>query len=458
MIKINRPLTACITAAAILVSSAASPAPARLTPDQMRALAGQAISKGFTPEAYDISSALLRRDPDDLQALLLHSRSARDLGKLAEAKTSARRAWFLSSEPPEKFSASMAMAQALSSDGKRSRAQLWLRRAAQNAPDDRTKAIAERDFGYVRARNKWSTSLSFNLSPTSNINNGSRKETTTITNFGFPIEVFLVGKSRALSGTEISLGFDTRYKLAQTERSSTNLSFGLNHTNYVLSDEAKKIAPDAKGSDYAQTVATIGLSHDLRLPSGRSGLGFDGTLGRVWLGGDPFYDFVRLGAAWRYALDKKTGTQLRISHEAQTGNVGRTDAQITTFSAGISRQLESGARLSLSAQHALSTSDAHYLDYTSTSVGARFHMAKPVLGAGLEFGLSARRKEHDEAGNFPDGRLEDTVSADITAVIDQVEFYGFVPTISLHASRTEALSSLYDKEELGLRMGIRSSF
>ena len=63
------------------------------------------------------------------------------------------------------LAAALAVAQALSSEGARTRAQLWLRRAMQVAPTKRQKALAVRDFRYVRLRNPWSTRLSFSVAP-----------------------------------------------------------------------------------------------------------------------------------------------------------------------------------------------------------------------------------------------------------------------------------------------------
>jgi hypothetical protein len=176
----------------------------------MRELAGQAVVQGQPGLTFDVSGALIARDTDDLNAHLIRSRAARDLGRNDDALLHARAAWSLSDTQDEKYAAALANAQALSSAGRRTAAQLWLRRAVQLAPTDALRAKAAQDFRYVRGQNPWATALSFSVSPSSNINNGSRNETFEL--FDLPFEFELGGEARALSGLEVATGFSTRYR------------------------------------------------------------------------------------------------------------------------------------------------------------------------------------------------------------------------------------------------------
>jgi hypothetical protein len=146
----------------------------------------------------------------------------------------ARKAWNGSSTPSERFGASMVMAQALSTSGAKTRAQLWLRRAAQNAPNENFKDIAIRDFRYVQRTNPWSTELSFAAAPSSNVNNGSARSTTRL--FDLPFEFQLSGTARALSGIQYNAGFATRYRIAESQSSQSDLLFRFDHRTYTLSN------------------------------------------------------------------------------------------------------------------------------------------------------------------------------------------------------------------------------
>lgn len=435
-----------------------------LTPEQMRAVAAQAVVKGFPAQAHRLSSALLQRDPDDMDALLVHARASRDLGKYPESLRTARHAWSLADTPDEKFAASMAMAQALSSSGRRTAAQLWLRRAAEVAPNDRLKSIARRDFGYVRSRNKWSTYLSFNISPNSNINNGSSEETTLIpiqlipNSDPIPVEFTLSPEAKALSGIQYDFGINTRYRLHGTKNSSAFLTFGLSHTAYELSEKSKEDAPDIKGSDYNQSTASVGFRFNQRIAGSRAGIGADVTFGRTWVAGDPYYDFTRIGTTVNYALSRTQGLNLRLSHEGQTALERSENSIVRQASIGFSTLVGKGSRLDLTLGRTMSDSDASYLEYTATQARARVTFAKPLFGTRLSLGLTARRKHHPNSSYTSEGRYEDKLSAEATFVMNTVEYYGFVPTVTLHTSKTEANVSRFDADEHGIKFGIRSSF
>ena len=137
-----------------------------LSPGEMRDLSAKALDAGHPETALELTSALLQRDADDVQALLIRSRAARDSGDFTLARDMAGRAWSLSGTDPEaRYAAALATAQALSSQGKRTRAQIWLRRAAQIAPTEQARQMAVRDFRYVRSRNCWATDLTFGIGP-----------------------------------------------------------------------------------------------------------------------------------------------------------------------------------------------------------------------------------------------------------------------------------------------------
>ncbi len=166
--------------------------------------------------------------------------------------------------------------------------------------------------------------LRFSVSPSSNINNGSRNETSEL--FGLPFEFALEGQARALSGVEVSTGLSTRYRVVDSDRKRTDLLFGLSHRTYVLSEDAKDIAPDANGSDFATSSVFVGLQENYTLPSGKAQLGWDARLGRTWYGGDPLLNYNRIGANYRWAAGNRGLFSLSISREGQDGQGTRDDA------------------------------------------------------------------------------------------------------------------------------------
>ncbi|MFP7675304.1 tetratricopeptide repeat protein [Marivita sp. S0852] len=454
MIRLRRIIAASVVAA--IGAATAVAAQVTLTPAQMRELAGQAVSQGQASLAYDLSTALIGRNNEDLNAHLIKSRAARDLGRNAEALHHARKAWALAQETEAKYAAAMANAQALSSSGRRTAAQLWLRRAVQLAPNDQLKLRATEDYRYVRRQNPWSTALRFSVSPNSNINNGSRNETSEL--FDLPFEFELEGQARALSGVEVSAGANIRYRLVDTDRKRTDLQFGLNHRTYVLSSEAKDIAPDAEGSDFAITSTFIGLRETYRLPAPNAQLGWNMRLGASWYGGEELLRYARLGTNYNQIIGDRGLASVSLTREIQVGQNGRDDAAIWTGRLGYGFSLDSGNRIGLSATFGKATSDTDYLDYTQREIAVQYSLAKPVGSMLMQFGLALGEKTHDRSSLSSDGREETTVKATITAALPDLDFYGFMPTITFRAERTDANIDIYETENYGVQLGIRSAF
>ncbi len=440
-----------------LVSAAASQTPdMQLTPEQMRGLAAQAVNGGYASEAFDLSAALLDRDPDDFDALMIHARAARDLARFDVARKAAQHAWAVAAGDEQRYAAAVSNAQILSSMGNRTMAQLWLRRAVQAAPSDFHKGMAARDYRYVRSQNPWTTQFSFNIAPSSNINNGSSSETTTLP--GLPFVFELQGAARALSGTEISGGIATSYKLAESGTRQTLLRLSVYHRGFVLSDEAKDRAPDAKGSDFALTSLTTGIDQTWSLRNGRLILGAEATLGKVYYGGDPLYANLNVGGSLRYAFTPKVQGQLRAAREAQKGYDARPDAHAWRGSAGLVTVLPQGQRLSAFYNYAEGSSSADYLDYADHEIELRLALARPLLDTGIEFGLTAGHKHHARNAITGGERNDDTLEADVTLILNTLDYYGFVPSLTLRTRRTDSNISIYDTKEVGVQVGVRSRF
>ncbi|MDF1715781.1 MAG: surface lipoprotein assembly modifier [Antarcticimicrobium sp.] len=438
-------------------------APVELAPDQLRLAALMALRTGDAPRALRFSEALLGRNPADRTALMLRSRAARDLGQFALAKTSARAAWRLSADDAQKYASSLLMAQALSSDGHRTRAQWWLRRAVQHAPTEAAERKAIGDFRYVRARNPWSTQLSFSVTPESNINNGSSARSSILNYklsellFGQPVEYALGGTARALSGVEYALGVTTRYRFAETEARAHDLILTADLRSYTLSGEAKSIAPTAKGSDFAFATYTLGYGHrGLNLKGrGEYRVVLDG--GQSWYGGAEYARFARVSAGQSYRLASGDRINLRLAGERQFG-IATSDSDTLRADLSYTTRIRNGATLWTGATLAASQSPTAADEYREIALRTQLTLAKPVVGATLQMGLWARNRSYDVSPHSPDGRQEDRVQADLTLIFDKIDYYGFNPTMQLSASRTDSNIALYDANRMGVNFGIQSAF
>lgn len=450
-------------AALLLVAAlvAATPATAErrvLKPGEMRNLAVTALDARRPDVALDLTTALLERDPNDIQALLIRSRAARDGGNYALAKSAAQKAWSLGrGDKATRHAAALAMAQALSSQGQRTRAQIWLRRAAEAAPTPQAKAMAVRDFRYVRSRNRWSTQLQFNVAPKSNVNNGSANSTFTEYLFGQAYELPLPGAAQALSGVEFSLGANTRYRLAETTRSATDLTFAAQYTTYMLTDAARALAPTALGSDYALGSLTAGIAQKWLSPDARTEYRLGGSVGHSWYGGRAYGQHFDLTAGVGYAASKTT--KLAFDGRAKITRGPRAPhSDALTLSAKITQKMANGAVFGLWGAGTKSRSSVNVAKYTDLSIGVSYAPDIALLGATPRFGLGLRKRDYPVSGFAPGFRDDLEQSAWLDLTFEKIDYFGFHPTVRVQASRTNSNISVFDINKSGVSFGITSAY
>ena len=449
-------IAAGLFALAVLSGPGAARAePVAMGPDALRQLAAEAIGTGQTRLALTLTDALLDRDAGDGGALLLRSRALRDTGRAEEAAAAARGAWRLSDTGAARHLAALAMAQALASDGRRTQAQWWLRRAAHHAPTAAMRQRAIEDFRYVRARNPWATELSFSIAPESNVNNGSMRSTTRL--YDLPFDFRLSGSAQALSGTEIAAGLVTRYRLNESRRHKTDLLLRVHQRTYRLSEEARAKAPDVRGSDFAFGTLSATLAYEARRAPDGPPHWIAATAGQTWYGGDPYTRFLRLSGAQNWALDPRTGAQLALSVEGQQG-VGGPDSRKLRVSAGLTRILGDGHRLRLRLAAVASRSASAAREYDRLEAEARLALGRPVLGMELDMGLTLAEDRYPQAVFGSGTRRDAEIGLDITADLPGLDYHGFIPSVTLRAARTDSTRSLHDTEVLGLELGWRSAF
>lgn len=450
----------------------------QLTAAQMRLAAESSLHKNQPANALVFTDALLKRDPNDVTALLIRSHALRTLLQYAPAQEAARAAWRNAETENQKFSAAMLMAQSLSSDGKRTRAQLWLRRAAQLAPTPQHAARAARDFKYVQRRNPWQTHLSFTLAPNSNINNGSARETSALLyRILNPLDVEGVGEialgaeSKALSGIEAGFDVRTRYRFHQTERSAHDLRLGLSYRSYQLSKSAKDALDEADaarvasgeqsrditGSDFAYGNVQLGYTYKRLRADKRGEFSFNTDLGQSFYGGVRYNSFVRASIGQTYATSATTQLSFGLSADMRNAQRGE-DQDTLRLNAGVSRKLSGGDGLYLGATAAVARADAERFEYNEIGLRSSYVLGREVMGTSLQFGINTSFRDYDVSPHDASGRREFKVGAEVTATFTQIDYFGFNPSISLSASKTNSNIGLYDVNRVGLNIGIASAF
>ena len=466
-----------LTVAAAPGSDAPAPQPepdrTTLSPDALRDAAAEALRLGHAQRAYAFSNALVARDESDRTALLIRARAARDLGQYKEAKTSARLAWKHSETDEQKYASSMVMAQALSSAGQRSWAQLWLRRAVQHAPNEALESRAIRDFRYVRKRNPWQTHLSFSVTPNSNINNGTKEIGESFRN---------VGASRPLSGLEYSFGLKTRYRFRETETRLHELTFSGKYYHYSLSSSAKRQQElDAQqsgnpqsfrtyeGKDFAFGYYEFGYAQRGKNFDHRGEYALSAQLGHSWYDAQPYTQYLQLNGGQRYKLKNghNLGTNLTLRR-----NIGIRTADTDEIRVGLSYGFATGSgsyfQASLGVRETISTHATRNPndEFREFHVAAQYWFGKPILGASANLGLTLKQRNYDEYRTFtaiPNvvliGDREDKgIAMDFTLTFKEVDYYGFNPTMTISAASTDSSESRYNIDRFGINFGIQSAF
>ena len=451
---------ALVTATSCAVTATAE---VTMSPDQLRNAAIQTVNAGNPARALDFADALLARDAGDFKAQLVRARALRDLGKSKDAVAAARVAWKMAAAPSEKYSSALMMAQTLSSAGHKTRAQLWLRRAAEHAPNAATRKRAEQHFNFVRQRNPLRTQLSITLAPNTNINNGSARESSELNYaiseilFGGPVEYALSGEAQALSGLEYGFGVSTRYRIKQTPTQAHDLNFGLSYRSFSLSSSAKDAAPAALGSDFAYGTVSLGYGYN-QINLDKKGEFLGGLeLGQSWYGGARYASFLRGGMSQSVTTTARQKLQFAVDLEKQIGQ--RTaDVDRAELSVGLTQSLASGNLAFVSLGATATRSDYTEAEYNEVELRGAYVMQKPVMGAALQFGLGAAMRDYDRSRHSADGRQDTRIFADVTATFTQIDYYGFNPSATLRASTTDSNIGLFDVNRVGLSLGIKSAF
>jgi hypothetical protein len=455
MTRTWRAVAAALCFAALGMGGAVQAEPIRLGYADMQKVTFLLLRQGRSAQALAFANAMLAQRPDDSTVLALKSRAERDLGRNPAAIATARQSWRAAKTGPERFTASMVMAQGLASDQQKFRAQFWLRRAMQEAPTPQARKSAENDFGYVRRRSRLSVQIDTSVQPNSNVNNGS--SATTIYFLGLPF--VLSGGSRALSGIEASATVTLRYRIAENPTGKTDLRFSALDKQVFLSSAAKALAPNARNGDYAFAATEIGLDRKWLFAKGRAEGNASVTLGHNWYGGEDLSHYYRFSGGATVALARGwQGFALGQIERQDRLDDARQSANLHTLSLGVSHVLSNHDRLRLTLSGTEAQSQSSAVDHSAVSASLDWALARPVLGSRLNLGLVAEQRDYDQSLYSSAGRHDRLLAASAAFALEKLDYMGFIPVLSVEASRTESNISLYQGNSLGLGLSIQSKF
>ncbi len=388
----------------------------------------------------------------DFSGLLGRTQALIGAGQYAAAVDAGKAAFATAETRDEKVGAARLVASAHFRAGQYGRASLWLRVAAQHADTPLANQAVAADFAGLRAVTPWTAKLSFSLAPSSNINNGSQADKVVI--WGLPFT--LNPDARALSGWEMALGANLSYRLSESAAHRTEIGLAAFSRSYALSRDSAAAAPNVSGGDYAFSGVELLGSHSWRgdQPGSHSvSLG----MGRNWYAGDPYTVYGRV----RYGREAQAGAGVigrwAMSVERQQSETSRAMSNIVRTEAGLESRTQTGVlRADLAMERTASTDLLAENRATQLSFG--YSHGQLVFGAALAGEISAEARDWTWSIYDPAGRHDVTVSMGLRFIMQNIDYYGFSPSIGIDARRTRSNISLFDRESAGLRFGLESRF
>ena len=441
------------TMAPIQVSAQDADPSIQLTTNQALGVARQALAQGNIPLADAISTALIERNPDNAEALMIRALAARAAGELEIAEDSAAQAYRISDIPALRFDAAFLVADLKAAKEHFTRAQIWLRRADNIAPDDQRRAAAERAYQAVTRRNPLGVQLRFTARPSNNVNNGA--ETLVAEVGGLPFS--LDPSDQQLGGYEASAGLSLSYRLSENETQKTEALAELFHREIWLDSRAKDLVPDARNSDYEYSVVITGLRHQRLIWPELGVTQITGLFGQSWYGSEALARWAELQVA--QTVRQSDVQQLRFG--ANLRSEKRLDSDISSsnslaLSADVTRVASGGGTFGYGATFKNVWSGSGTVDQASVTVRANRGFAQigaiqPRVTASLE-----QRNYHKIA--LLDGRDDTSLSLGVDVTFPDISYFGFLPQLSIKGRRTWSTVDIYDRNEYSLGLTAVSRF
>ncbi len=391
---------------------------------------------------------------DGAAALLARAAAQINAGRALEGAEAARRAYGLAGSRAARFLAARLAGAGYFRAGRFLRAELWLRRALTHAPQPSARQAVAREMAALSAARPLNLRLSLSLAPNSNVNNGAAAETVTLWSLPF----VLSPDARALAGLEASAGLEATYRLGRSATGETRLGLALYGRGFVLSPQARRLAPGVRGAEYAFARAEAALTRLWRPASGAGQISLELRAGRDWYGGAPYSRYGRLSVARGFGPGPEGALRLAGSYERRVLAASGAASDTLALEAGGVRPLAGGDSLAWTLAASRTGSDAPEAANTALRAGLRYGFARPVLGAGLSLALALERRDFAFSPYAPGGRQDLSLSAGASLLFPGLSYMGFSPSLSLEWRRTISSVSLFSRNAAALRLGVQSDF
>lgn len=441
-----------VTAALALPQMAAAEAQTLSIPEA-RSAAFQALQMGDAPTAYGIARTLLTRDPYDMQARVLYAQANLQMKQFAQARAEAKFVWDQSDDRDLRLQAAQFAARAAEAEGRTLVAKMWLRRAANLTQTEAEAARLASQYDALSARSPWTTQVALSVAPSSNINGGT--STDTFEYLGLPFK--LSPDAQALSGVEMALNAAMTYRLSGNAKQRTDVGLNLSTRDYRLSDTAQEAAPDTSAAEFAYRQVEVSLTHQRKFDGLDGPTRFALAAGRSWRGGEELADNLRASVMQDQPLNDTFGLRFGVTGETSwpTGGTANTRMDLTSTLVADTGQW-GRFTVGLGVGRAWSDNVSQQFDDLSLDLG--WSPDAPVLGMSISLEGRAEYRDWDLHPYDISGRQDLLLGFEATAVVDQIQYFGFSPSVSIDIELNNSNISLFDRKTSGLRLGFASQF
>ena len=415
----------------------------------------KALEHGNYAQSLQRSKAILAQQPDDFLAQYLFAFSALELGEYKNASKAAQSAYRLAPTTRDQFLAARVAANAKFRSKHFTQAEWWLRRAANKTSSPEEAQTVSNEFHAIRRQNPLSLRFGFSIAPSSNINGGTEERTFSLGEFDF---IYGEG-SRSLSGVEYAGNIDASYRLSESAIQQTRAGIYLFGRTYSLSAESQTRVPNASGSDYALGLAEVSLSQSRSIFDGLGPTEVSLHFGQVWYGGDPFWRYGKLSVAQSFPLGESAVGSLKASFEDQYSlNTSQPDTKIYDLQGTYAKSLSNQDTISVTLSSRFNDAAFATNTFTDHSATVGYSLAQPVLGSKLSLSIGVGAKAYDEFSLSLNGRYDEYITVGATALMENISFLGFSPSVMLSATKTRSNVTRFSTLELSARIGIQSNF
>lgn len=419
--------------------------------------AEQALSAGDPARTVELTQILLMQNADDFAALYLLSLAQSDLGRDEAAAQAAARAYDAALNDAERLQAARLVGGARFRLGHYTRAQWWLRTAANNATTPQDAATVAREFQQIQRTTPLSAQANLSVAPTDNINNGADSDLLSLE--GIDITFKLPAEALALSGIEYTGDLQLSYRLFQNARQITSIDAYTYARSYTLSDASRESVPGLKGSDYALLLAEVALTQRRFVFDSLGPTTVSGSVGHVQFSGAPLWTYTKLTLGQEFAIGENAGLNVQASIQNQTPrNDSVPDTKVYNLTTTYVTQRPNGDRVQFSLVGILNDAELDESTFSDISGSLNYNFAQPFFGIDWSMTAGIGHTNYDEFALSLDGRRDDYISVGGTGVLTDVSYFGFSPSLTVTATKRQSNVDPYNSTQFQARLGIQSNF